>query len=451
MRLVVLGGGGFRTPLLVEAVRRRPELGIDEIVLHDVDRGRLAVVEAVVAGTARPGPGPRVRTGTDLRDALQGAGAVFSAIRVGGAAARVADERDALRLGLLGQETVGAGGLAYAVRSLPAVLAAARTQAEVAPDAWLLMFTNPAGMTTQAARQLLGDRVVGICDSPTGLVARAARAAGVDPAAADPDYVGINHLGWLTALRSGGRDVLPELLADPARLQRFEEGRLFGAELLDALGYLPNEYLYFFYRSRELARELAAGRTRGEVLAADQAAFYAAAGGALPRAADLWRAARLQRERTYLAEGRAADEDRDEADLTGGGYQDVALDALEALTGGRPARLVLDVRNGGAVPQLPADTVVETLCDVDATGVRPRPAPPLDLHRLGLLASVRAAEDAMVHAVTHGSTADARRAFALHPLVGSWEAASPLLAGALARVDPDWPWPRPAGTAATSS
>ena len=102
---------------------------------------------------------------------------VFSAIRVGGAAGRVRDERRALDLGVLGQETVGAGGIAYALRTLPVALDAARVIRDVAPNAWLINFTNPAGLVTEALRTVLGDRVIGICDSPIGLVRRA-RAGG---------------------------------------------------------------------------------------------------------------------------------------------------------------------------------------------------------------------------------------------------------------------------------
>ena len=110
MRLTILGGGGFRVPLIYRALRRRPELGIDEVVLQDADPDRLRVIAAVLA--AADADGPRVRLEQSLKAALTGADVVFSAIRVGGSAGRVRDERRALDAGVLGQETVGAGGLA---------------------------------------------------------------------------------------------------------------------------------------------------------------------------------------------------------------------------------------------------------------------------------------------------------------------------------------------------
>ena len=168
-----------------------------------------------------------------------------SAIRVGGLAARVQDERVALGLGLLGQETTGPGGIAYALRTIPVARSIAERVRAVAPQAWFINFTNPAGMVTEAMRDVLGDRVVGICDTPITMARRAAGLLGVDPRTrVELDYVGLNHLGWLRSLEQGGRDLLPGLLADHDALTGFEEGRLFGAAWLRALGSIPNEYLH---------------------------------------------------------------------------------------------------------------------------------------------------------------------------------------------------------------
>jgi len=429
--LAILGGGGFRVPLVYRALTDRPELGIDRVVLYDTDPGRLPVIAAVLAGTRG---GPAVTVTSDLDEAVRDADVVFSAIRVGGAAGRAADERRALRLGVLGQETVGAGGLAYGLRTVPVALEIARRVADLAPTAWTINFTNPAGMITEAMRTVLGERVIGICDSPIGLIRRACAALGVSPTEVHCDYAGINHLGWLRAVRTrgGDEDLLPGLLADDEALASFEEGRLFGGPLLRAIGALPNEYLAFYYAHRDLAASLAAGTTRGEVLAVEQADFYREAGAAPDRAAALWEAARMRREETYLAETREDGERRDEQDLVGGGYQEVALDLMSALTGGSPVSPIVNVANGSAIGQLPADMVVELACTVDSTGARPLPVPPLDLHQLGLVGAVRAAERAVIDAVLQGSRQQALRAFVVHPLVGSPSIAQQLLDGVLA-------------------
>lgn len=428
MRLVIVGGGGFRVPLVYRALRRRPELGITELVLTDVSADRLATIGHVL----EPDPAIRVRLELSLADAVRDADFVFSAIRVGGAAGRVADERRALARGVLGQETVGAGGLAFGLRTLPVALELARTVAELAPRAWLVNFTNPAGLITEASRSVLGDRVIGICDSPLGLVRRACHALGVpaDELATGrvvADYVGINHLGWLRALWRDGVDLLPELLGSDRALGSFEEGRLFGAPLLRALGAVPNEYLYYYYNTAEVLAALATGPTRGEFLQREQADFYAAASVEPAAAGALWEATRRRREESYLAEARSSQDSRDEQDLAGGGYEEVALELMRALSGGPAAKLIVNVANGTALPQLPAETVIEVPCSVDAAGAVPQPVPELDLHQLGLIASVRAAEQAAVDAVVTGSYRAALRSFAIHPLIGSSQVASQIL------------------------
>ncbi|GAA4679678.1 6-phospho-beta-glucosidase [Streptomyces chumphonensis] len=418
MRLSLLGGGGFRVPLVYGALARE-DGGITDVVLHDTDPLRLRVISSVL--DAIDG-GPRVHVADDLDDALRGADFVFSAIRVGGTAGRVRDERAALAEGVLGQETVGAGGLLYGLRTVPVAVHIAERVRALAPSAWVVNFTNPAGIVTEAMAAVLGDRVIGICDSPVGLVRRAARAAGADPDAVDYDYLGLNHLGWLRSLHSGGRDLLPGLLADPAALGTFEEGRLFGAPWLAALGSLPNEYLHYYYFRREtLAAARAAGETRGAFLARQQGAFFERAAEEPAAAAALWEATRREREETYLAEARSASGgwQRDADDLDGGGYDRVALALMRAIATDRPTRLILDVRNAGTVAALPDDAVVETVCEVTGSGARPLPGAAPGPAELGLMLQVKAAERATIAAATTGSRRAALRALALHPLVDS--------------------------------
>ncbi|MFF2031757.1 6-phospho-beta-glucosidase [Arthrobacter sp. NPDC058192] len=450
MRLTIVGGGGFRVPLIYRALSAGPFSGlVRELVLYDVDAGRLAAIEAVLAALAQQDPagsGPEVRTVSTLSGALDGADMVFAAIRPGGTEGRTADERIALDLGLLGQETTGAGGISYALRSIPPMLGLAEEMRSRCPGAWLLNFTNPAGMVTEALAPALGHRVIGICDSAGGLVHRAARAAG----AALPEgrldgvgYYGLNHLGWLYRLQSKGRDVLPELLADPAALAEFEEGRLFPPGMLAALGCLPNEYLFYYYETeRALAGMRGAPLTRGESIARQQAELYPRLAAAGPEAFALWEAARRSREEGYLAEARGAGERRDETDLAGGGYERVALAAMRALSGGGAADLILNTVNtvpgpGGntagspvpAVPGLPADGVVEVPCRVTPEGAVPLPQDPPGPAQLGLMRRVKDVERLVVEAATAGSREAALAAFARHPLVDSEVLAGKLLAG----------------------
>jgi 6-phospho-beta-glucosidase len=487
--LTIIGGGGFRVPLVYGALRPGAAAGtagggradgafIDEVALYDLDPPRLAVMGRVLAGL----PGPPVVLTADLDAALAGASFVFCAVRVGGLAGRVADERVALDLGLLGQETVGPGGVAYGLRTVPVLARIAERVATVAPEAWTIDFTNPVGMVTEAMSRLLGDRVIGICDSPVGLFRRVAWLLGVPVERVWFDYAGLNHLGWLTAARVAGRDRLPGLLAEPAALGRIEEGRLFGPDWLRALGAIPNEYLFYYYATREaIAAVRDRGSSRGEFLARQQEAFYAAVSGAGSGAPDAgddpgwaaaeWGRVRAERDATYLPEARrdapgpgelsgggkqsnvgkasggerpgceasggepSAGRERSRegrqfagSEPSGGGYEQVALAAMQALAGGPPATLVLNVRNRGALAGLDRAAVVEVPCLVDGNGAHPLVTAPLPDHARGLVTAVKAVERATIAAALTGSRDAALRAFALHPLVDSVEVAHRLLA-----------------------
>ncbi|MBV2355367.1 6-phospho-beta-glucosidase [Streptomyces sp. J2-1] len=433
MRLTILGGGGFRVPLVYGALLADRGAGrVTEVVLHDTDEARLRAVTRVLAEQAAGVPdAPRVTAATGLDDALRGADFVFSAIRVGGLAGRAEDERVALAEGVLGQETVGAGGIAYGLRTVPVAVDIARRVARLAPDAWVINFTNPAGLVTEAMSRHLGDRVIGICDSPVGLGRRIARVLGADPARASIDYAGLNHLGWVRGLRVDGRDELPRLLGDPALLGSFEEGRLFGADWLRSLGAVPNEYLHYYYFNRETVRAYReAELTRGAFLRDQQARFYEEAVRPGSGALDAWHRTRAEREATYMAENReaAGAGEREEEDLSGG-YEKVALALMRAVARDERATLILNVRNRGTLPSLDAEAVVEVPCLVDAGGARPVAVSPLDGHAAALVGAVKAVEREVLATAESGERARAVKAFALHPLVDSVAVARRLVDG----------------------
>ncbi|MFI9602126.1 6-phospho-beta-glucosidase [Streptomyces sp. NPDC004069] len=436
MRLTILGGGGFRVPLVYAALLAdRAEGRVTEVVLHDLDAGRLSAVTRVLAEQAAGAPdAPVVRATTDLDEALRGADFVFSAIRVGGLEGRADDERVALAEGVLGQETVGAGGIAYGLRTVPVAVEIARRVARLAPDAWVINFTNPAGLVTEAMSRHLGDRVIGICDSPVGLGRRVARVLGADPGRAWIDYVGLNHLGWVRGLRVAGRDELPRLLADPELLGSFEEGRLFGADWIRSLGAIPNEYLHYYYFNREAVQAYrSAGKTRGAFLRDQQAGFYEELRDPKAAALPAWNRTRAEREATYMAENReAAGAGEREADDLSGGYEKVALALMRAVARDERTTLILNVRNRGTLSVLDADAVVEVPCLVDANGAHPVSVDPLPGHATGLVCAVKAVEREVLAAAGSGRRATAVKAFALHPLVDSVNVARRLVDGYLA-------------------
>ncbi|MFD6907725.1 6-phospho-beta-glucosidase [Streptomyces sp. NPDC060077] len=433
MRLTILGGGGFRVPLVYGALLGDHAEGrVTRVALHDVDAGRLAAIGRVLAEQAAGVPdAPEVTWTTDLDEALRGADFVFSAIRVGGLEGRADDERVALGEGVLGQETVGAGGIAYGLRTVPVAVDIARRAARLAPDAWVINFTNPAGLVTEAMSRHLGDRVIGICDSPVGLGRRIARVLGARPEEAWIDYVGLNHLGWVRGLRIAGRDELPRLLADPTLLGSFEEGRLFGTDWLRSLGAVPNEYLHYYYFNRETVDAYRqAERTRGAFLRDQQARFYAGTRDPETSALALWDRTRAEREATYMAENReTAGAGEREADDLSGGYEKVALALMRAIARDERTTLILNVRNRGTLAALDAEAVIEVPCLVDANGAHPVSVDPLPGHATGLVCAVKAVEREVLAAARSGSRETAVKAFALHPLVDSVNVARRLVDG----------------------
>jgi 6-phospho-beta-glucosidase len=434
VKLTILGGGGFRVPLVYGALLQDHAEGrVTRVVLHDLDAGRLSAVTRVLAEQASGVPdAPEVSATTDLDEALRGADFVFSAIRVGGLEGRANDERVALAEGVLGQETVGAGGIAYGLRTVPVAVDIAQRVARLAPDAWVINFTNPAGLVTEAMSRHLGDRVIGICDSPVGLGRRIARVLGVEnPGEAWIDYVGLNHLGWVRGLRVAGRDELPRLLADPDLLGSFEEGKLFGPDWLRSLGAIPNEYLHYYYFNREAVRAYQqAEKTRGAFLHDQQARFYAEMKNPHAPALTVWDRTRAEREATYMAENRetAGAGERDEDDLSGG-YEKVALALMRAIARDERTTLILNVRNRRTLSVLDAEAVIEVPCLVDANGAHPVTVDPLPDHATGLVCAVKAVEREVLAAAGSGSRATAVKAFALHPLVDSVNVARRLVEG----------------------
>ncbi|MFF6986670.1 6-phospho-beta-glucosidase [Streptomyces sp. NPDC010273] len=433
MKLTILGGGGFRVPLVYGALLTdRGEGRVTEVVLHDLDDSRLHAVARVLAEQAATVPdAPTVTATTDLDEALRGADFVFSAIRVGGLEGRADDERVALAQGVLGQETVGAGGIAYGLRTVPVAVDIARRVARLAPDAWVINFTNPAGLVTEAMSRHLGDRVIGICDSPVGLGRRIAKVLGANPREAFIDYVGLNHLGWVRGLRVAGRDELPRLLADPDLLGSFEEGKLFGTDWLQSLGAIPNEYLHYYYFNRETVRAYTeVEKTRGAFLRDQQAQFYDEMKRPDTSALTAWDRTRAEREATYMAENRetAGAGERDEDDLSGG-YEKVALALMRAIARDERTTLILNVRNQGALSVLDTDAVIEVPCLVDANGAHPVAVAPLPDHATGLVCAVKGVEREVLAAAENGSRTTAVKAFALHPLVDSVNVARRLVEG----------------------
>jgi 6-phospho-beta-glucosidase len=380
----------------------------------------------------------------DAAAALTGARFVFSAIRVGGDAGRVIDEDVALRRGLVGQETTGAGGCAMALRTIPVVLSYCELLASCSPGAVLINFTNPAGLITQAITQHSRVAAVGVCDTPSGAAGRLAQFLGVPAEETAIGYGGLNHLGWITSVVAAGTDRLGELLARYEELQRFDDRfAAFDPALVRRLGAIPTEYVYYFYDPRRYVDAVArAGASRGADVARLNAELLAAIGKALDGgdAGAAWAGyTRLMglRHDTYMRTDTGAESRRQApAHRAGtrpapaaagrpGGYEGVALAVIDGLTGRRPGRVIVNTPNGTAVPFLDPGDVVEVPALVDDGGVAPLAAggngaaagAMLPRSAQGLIMCVKEYEREVVGAAVSGDAGRAALALALHPLV----------------------------------
>ncbi|MDE2882116.1 MAG: hypothetical protein OXP70_09705 [Acidobacteriota bacterium] len=431
MKVALLGGGGLRAPLLAGALAESG-LGVDELVLYDTDRERLGAIAPVVEASA---PGVRVRVSGTAASAVRDSRFVFAAIRAGGQEARAHDERVCTEAGVLGQETVGAAGAALAMRNIPAMLRLARVVERESPDATLINYTNPAGMVTEALLNETSLEVVGICDTPAELADRVVKLLYLDPAACSVSWSGINHLGWLTALEEADptgafppENRLEDLFGDPDRLLRIHRDGLF--ESSEMARAIPSEYVFLhLHPNRAMERTRASGTTRGAaILNLEQALFagLAAAAGDAQRAHSKYRQFVGERDATYFQiESRGdAGQALGVRPTTGPtGYDRIGLEAVRALLGNEPQEMVVNTWNrtplgGPAVPELPADDVVEVACLANRHGVAPIPQPPLPAGARDLVRRVKAAEREFVRAALAGDPRIAAEALIEHPAGG---------------------------------
>ena len=264
MKICILGCG-LRTPLLLNGLIHSG-LAIDEVALYDIDFNRSRLMAAMGSYMAEATP-VRIVAQPVLAQVIRGASFVISSIRIGNMKIRAADERLALECGFAGQETTGPAGFSMALRTIPVAIEYAKLVERHAPSAWIVNFTNPAGIITQAISTHTSAKVLGICDTPAELFFQITKALGEPFDQVRCDYFGLNHLGWVKAIQVRGKEVIDKLLDDDCKLQMLYPSHLFDGALIRALGVIPTEYLFFYY-NQSLARtnQLRAGFTRGEEL-----------------------------------------------------------------------------------------------------------------------------------------------------------------------------------------
>lgn len=404
VKVSVVGGGSTYTPELVEGfVTRADRLPVDELVLLDVDRERLDVVGGLAGRMlTRAGfEGKLVLTG-HRDEALDGADFVIVQLRVGGQAARHVDETLPLEFGCIGQETTGPGGFAKALRTVPVVLELAEeTARRGARGAWIVDFTNPTGIVTQALLDE-GHHALGLCNVAIHAQRRFAAHFGVEPDRVELEHVGLNHLSWERAVKVDGVDRLPELLEE--HIELIADGTGIPADLIRTLGAIPSSYLRYYYLTDQVLEEERTHRTRAEEVMEIEAGLL-----------KLYRDPGLDEKPKLL-------------DQRGGAfYSEAAAQLVASLHAGTGDVQVVNVRNGGAIPDLPDDAVVEIPARIDRDGAHPAPLLPLSPELLGLVQHAKAYERLTVRAAMSGDRTVALKALATNPLVRDYGTAGPLL------------------------
>lgn len=395
IKVAVIGGGSTYTPELVEGLAaRHSRLPVDELVLHDIDAERREIVGGLAGRMLKrlDWTGRLSLTG-DAGEAMDGASFVLIQLRIGGQAARLLDETLPLRFGTIGQETTGAGGLAKALRTVPVVLELAELAGRrAAPGAWIVDFTNPVGVVTQALIDA-GHRAIGLCNVAISLQRRLASRIGVDPDALVLEHVGLNHLSWITGARTDGVDRLPELLE--AHGDSIADDLKLPVDLIRRLRAVPSYYLRYYYAFDEVLAEQRGGYRRAEeVMELER------------RLLDMYADPALDTKPALLN------------DRGGAFYSEAAAQLLASLHDGAGDVQVVDVRNDGAIPELGADDVVEVPARIGRDGAHPLSQAPMDPAMLELVRAVKDFERLAIRAAMSGDPEDVRAALEAHPLVG---------------------------------
>jgi 6-phospho-beta-glucosidase len=424
MKIAVIGGGSVRTPLLVNGLAQS-DLPIDEIALYDTDAARLSVIAPLAATFT-----PLARPYHDVRACVQDASFVFLSIRVGGIAARARDEAIAAAHDTVSQETVGAGGFAMAVRTIPHAIDYARLIVRESPHAWIINFTNPVSIVTQAMTMTTEARVIGICDTPTELFEDVAHVLGVDSSCCAFDYFGLNHLGWLREVFCDGEPQLPRLWDNPALLAKVYRAPLFEPSFLQVQRLLPTEYLfYYYYPQRAIENVRKAGQTRGNaIVQLNEELFRDLAGAGADRQRIYWQYLNSRSGSYMQIESGASQPIAPPSSAALTGYDRIALAVVRAMYFSTNTIVPLNVRNHGTLADLDDRDIVEVPCVVNISGAKPLRVRTVPDHARDLIMRVKEYERLTIDAALTRSIETAARALTANPLIGEPSLARRLVA-----------------------
>ena len=404
IKLAYVGGGSTRGGgTMASFVAQGENFQGSEIVLIDLNRERLELVKTLAEKMARcRGLDLRITATVDRRAGLAGCDAVLTSFRPGGFEARVLDERIPLKHNAIGQETQGAGGFFMALRSIHVMQGIVADVEAVCPNAWIFNYTNPVNLVSEAVTHHSDVRIVSLCEGPLIYPRALAAAADLDPDDLATVSIGLNHASFSVQHTYRGEDALPLFAAAWERKRddpSLAKGPRRMLEIAAALGTLPTEYAqYYLFGDEILADLLAKPTTRAEDILA-----------AVP---DYWRHYREQAERDCP--------ELDPARSRGGIHElELAIDAMDAIFNDRGETLPVNVRNRGAIADLPDDLVVECLGYADRHGIAPLAHGPLPKPVAGLVKALGAYQALAAEAAWTGTRREGIQALTANPLCPS--------------------------------
>lgn len=439
MKLTVIGGGGVRSMFLAKSIAMRAsELNIDKLVFMDNNEQKLDIYGTMAKKVSNIlCPNLDFEITTDAVYAVTDADYVITTIREGGDDMRVRDERIALSYGVLGQETTGAAGLSFAMRSVYALQGYCELVKKYAkPNCKVFNFTNPAGVVSQTLRDMGYDFTYGICDAPSGMLHSFAKLYGASENDIKGEIFGLNHLSYFTSITINGREIMADLIENPLAYEQTDM-RYFEPKLLKERGCVLNEYLYYFYyREQAVQNILNAPKTRGEQICEINKAMTEELSRIdiekdFDTAFEIFEHWYGERENNYMASETGIKRKNawhfDIYQKDNGGYAGVALKFIEIMQSGKSDSMILCTANNGAVDGLYDDDIVEITCDITPNGVFPHRFENIDEQNFEIIRRVKMYERLASKAIREKSVKPAVEALTMHPLVNSYSLATKLI------------------------
>ncbi|MCL1843104.1 MAG: 6-phospho-beta-glucosidase [Defluviitaleaceae bacterium] len=407
MKIAIIGAGSTYTPELTEGlINRKGIMPVSNAVLMDIDARKLDIVGNL---TRRMIKHSGMECNVDLTDeydrALDGADFIFVQMRVGQLPARILDEKIPLKYDLIGQETTGIGGFFKALRTIPVLMDLTERVKRLCPDAWLLNFTNPSGICAQALLEHTNVKTIGLCNAPIGIMANPVEkfAEEIGGNETEIDYVGLNHLSFLTSIRAGKRDFLREAVEGNDELLEKLDGQMgFGKDVIRKIKAVPSYYLQYFIHPRESLKKLhASEKTRGE------------------------ECMEIEEELLKMYTDASLFVKPEQLSKRGGAmYSEAACSLAESIFTDNRKIHVVNARNNGAIPYMAPDDIVETRAVVGKNGAETLSAKEAGGEYIqGIMQAIKTYERLTVKAALTGCRDSAIAALMANPLVGDYDAA----------------------------